>query len=97
MEEVINNLGQRLGEANTLIKILNSKTKDELVDFEIETILEVRRVLTKSNLLVQLENICQHLDTNIQKFHKKFNSLHLKGLLGLKGIGDKLVPLVDYQ
>lgn len=64
MEGVIRSLGQMPREARTLIKILNSKTKDELADFEIadriETILEGRRVLSKRNLLVQLENKCKH-------------------------------------
>lgn len=59
-EGVRSSLGQRSREASTLIKILNLKTKDELVEFEIavriETILEVSRVLTKRNLLVQMEN-----------------------------------------
>lgn len=90
-------MGHRPREANSSIKILNSKTKDELAEFKItdrtKTILEVRRALTKRNLLVQLENKCQHLEASIQKF----NVLHLKGLPGLKGIGNKLVQLTDYQ
>lgn len=33
--EVKENLGQKLGEASTLIRILNSMTKEELEEFEI--------------------------------------------------------------
>ena len=35
LEKVKDSLGQIPGEANTLIKVLNSKTKDELEEFEI--------------------------------------------------------------
>lgn len=101
IEEVKESLGQKPDEATALIRILNSNTKEELEEFEIvdrtETILEVRRVLTKMNLMIQLENKCNKLEAKIQKFHRKFNVLHQKGFLGLKGIGDKFVWLYDYQ
>jgi hypothetical protein len=46
-------------EATKIIKFLNSKTKEELEDLKIEdrmeTILEVKRVLTKRGLMLQLE------------------------------------------
>jgi len=47
------------GEANKIIKVLNAKTKEELEEFGIEdkndTTIEVRRVLTKKKLMLQLE------------------------------------------
>ena len=47
-------MGQKPCEAIVLIRILNTKTKEELEEYEVvdktETILEVRRVLTKRNL-----------------------------------------------
>jgi len=93
-------LGQKSGEGTTLIRILNSKTKEELEEFEIanraETIMEVRRVLTKRNLMLQLENKCQNFESSIQKFHGKFNVLNRKGLPCLIEIGDKLIRLDDY-
>jgi hypothetical protein len=46
-------------EANEIIKFLNSKSKEELECLQIEdraeTILEVKRVLTKRGLILQLE------------------------------------------
>jgi len=46
-------------EANDIIKFLNSKTREELEDLKIkdktETILKVKRVLTKKGLMLQLE------------------------------------------
>jgi hypothetical protein len=46
-------------EVAKIIKFLNSKTKEELEDLKIEdrieTILEVKRVLTKRGLMLQLE------------------------------------------
>ena len=88
-------------EAIALIRTFNSKTKEEHEEYEItdrtETILEVRRFVTKRNVILALENKCQNLDSSIQKFDKKSNILHQKGLICLKGIGDKLVQLDDYQ
>lgn len=92
---------QKPAEATALIRVLNSKTKQELEEFEIadmaETILEVRRVFTKRNLMLKLENKCHNLEANIHKLHRKFNVLNQKGLPGLKGIGDNWVKLDDYQ
>jgi len=101
ISEVKKDLGHKLGDATTTIKILNSKPKEELKDYEIEdkteTILEIRRILTKRNLMLQLENKCHNLEVHINKFHKKFNVLHQKGLPGLRGIGYRRVPLEEYQ
>jgi len=47
-------------EAHMIIKMLNSKTKDELEELNIQdrkyVVMEVKRVLRKKNLVVQLEN-----------------------------------------
>jgi hypothetical protein len=52
-------LGDRPTQENDIIKFLNSKTKEELEELRIEdrtkTILEVKRVLTKRGLMLQLE------------------------------------------
>ena len=90
-------MDNKLGDATTIIKVLNSKTKDELEEFDIEdrteAVLEVRNVLTKRNLMLYLEKKCQNMEVQI----KKFNALHQKGLLGLQDRGGKLIPLEDYQ
>lgn len=52
-------LENRPREATKIIKVLNSKTREELEEMEIEdrtnAILEVRKLLTKRNLMMQLE------------------------------------------
>jgi len=85
-------LSLKLGKENTLIRVLNSKTRDELEEFNIEdktkTILEVRRILTKKNLMLQLENKFHNLESSIQRFYKKIYVLHQKVLPGLQVMGD---------
>jgi hypothetical protein len=53
-------------EANEIIRFLNSKTREEMEDLKIEyrteTILEVKRVLTKRGLMLQLEEKAQNMD-----------------------------------
>lgn len=53
---VKNVLGSNPGRAHALIRVLNSKTKYELEEYDIEdrieTILEVRRILTKNNFML---------------------------------------------
>ena len=54
-------LGEMPTEANEIIRFLNSKTKEELEILEIvdrtETILKVKKFLTKRGLMLQLEDI----------------------------------------
>lgn len=70
------------GHATKIIKVLNSKKKEDLEEYGIEdkteATLEVRRVHTKINLMLQLKNKCHNLELQIKKFHRKFNSLHVK-------------------
>jgi hypothetical protein len=88
-------LGERPIEATEIIKFLNSKTKEELEALEIEdrteTILEVKKVLTKKGLMLQLEEKSQTMDIGVQRFFSKFDSLDKKGILGLLVINDKLI------
>jgi hypothetical protein len=59
IEKIRGELGEMLAESTEIIKFLNSKTREELEDLKIEdrtkTILEVKRVLTKRGLMIQLE------------------------------------------
>lgn len=52
-----------------MIKSLNSKSKDELqhigIQDKTETILEIKRVMNRKNLMVQLENNCLNLEASI--------------------------------
>jgi hypothetical protein len=59
IEKIIVELGDMPTQVNEIIKFLNSKTREELEELKIEdrteTILEVKRVLTKRGLMLQLE------------------------------------------
>ena len=61
-QKVKEELEKKLEEATEIIKFLNSKNKHELEEIgisgRIETILEVKKVLSKRNLMTQLEDKC---------------------------------------
>ena len=88
-------------EATKIIKFLNSKTREELEELRIEdrseTILEVKRVLTKRGLMIQLEEKVQAMDIGVQRFFSKIEALQKKGLPGLRVINDKLMTLSYYK
>ena len=81
--------------------MLNSKTRDELEELNIEdrkeTVMEVKRVLTQKNLMVQLENKCKELELQINRFNRKFSFLQNKGLPTLRNSNGKLIPLENYH
>lgn len=62
MKEIKTNLGRKPKEATTIIKIFNSKSREELeklgIQDRIETILELKRMHSNRNLMLQLENKC---------------------------------------
>jgi hypothetical protein len=101
IEKIRVELGDRPTQANEIIKFLNSKTREELEELKIEdrteTILEVKRVLTKRGLMLQLEEKVQAMDQGVQRFFSKIEALQKKGLPGLKVINDKLMTLPDYK
>jgi hypothetical protein len=82
IEKIRGDLGEMPTEATEIIKFLNSKTREELEDLKIEdrtkTILEVKRVLTKRGLTLQLEEKVQIMDTGVQRFFGKIEALHKK-------------------
>ena len=67
-------LGEKPEEELEIIKFLNSKNKQELDEIGItdrtETILEVRKVISKKNLMKQLEEKCQNMDMAITRDRK---------------------------
>jgi hypothetical protein len=101
IEKIRVELGDMPTQANEIIRFLNSKTREELEELKIEdrteTILEVKRVLTKRSLMLQLEEKVQVMDQGVQKFFNKIDALQKKGLPGLKVINDKLMTLPDYK
>jgi hypothetical protein len=66
VEKIRTELGDMPAQANDIIRFLNSKTREELEELKIEdrteTILEVKRVLTKRSLMLRLEEKIQVMD-----------------------------------
>ena len=88
-------------EASRIIQLLNSKNKYELQELDIadrtSTILEMKKVITKRNLMMQLEDKCQTMELAIDRFMVKFDALRQKGLPNPLVINDRLVPHEDYN
>ena len=59
--------------------------------------MEVKRVLTKRGLMLQLEEKIQVMDQGVQRFFHKIDALQKKGLPSIKVINDKLMMLPDYK
>jgi hypothetical protein len=101
IDKIKGELGEMPTEANEIIRFLNSKTKEEMENLKIEdrteTILEVKRVLTKRGLMLQLEEKSQIMDIGVQRFFSKIDVLQKKGLPGLLVLNDKLMTLSDYK
>jgi hypothetical protein len=101
IDRIKGELGEMPTEANEIIKFLNSKSKEELEALQIEdrteTILEVKRVLTKRGLMLQLEERVQAMDVAVQRFFSKTESLQKKGLPSLFVINNRLITLSDYK
>ena len=94
-------LGDMPEEATRIIHFLNSKNKYELQELEIPnrtcTVFEVRKVLTKRNLMLNLEDKCQTMQLAIDKFMVKFKLLRQKGLPNPLDINDKLMTQEYYN
>ena len=101
VEKIRTELGDMPVQANEIIRFLNSKTREELEELKIEdrteTILEVKRVLTKRGLMLQLEEKIQVMDQGVQRFFHKIDALQRKGLPSMKVINDKLMMLPDLR
>jgi hypothetical protein len=98
MEKIRSELGEMPTQANEIIKLLNSKTREELEELKIEDRTKtILGVLTKRGLMLQLEENVQAMDLGVQRFFSKIEALQKKGLPGLKVINDKLMTLPDYK
>lgn len=93
-------LRQMLEQDNMLIHLLNNKTKEQLEKLGIldrtDTILEIKRVLTKRTLMQNLERRCQDTQVEINSFMEKFTILQNKGLPSPLVINDRLMKHIDY-
>lgn len=101
IKQVRTTLGQKPAEATSMIKVLNSNTRAELEQIQIvdriETIIEIKKVLQKRNLMTQLETKSQALENVVQRFHTKFNLLNQRGLPQLVAPNNKLISLEYYS
>lgn len=91
----------KIEQAIELIKFLNRKNYQEIEELYItdrnETILEIRKVSTKKNLMKQLEEKCENMNIAITKFMVKFENLRQISLPRILVINDKLMPQEDYN
>lgn len=60
------------------------------------TILEVKKVLTKRNLIDQLEEKCETLELQVKRFTNRIETLMQKGLPSIYVINEKLITQEDY-
>jgi len=66
-------------DATKLIDFLNNKNKYDLQELDIEgkteQILEVRKVLSKRNLMINLDDKCQNMQATVDRFMTKLQIL----------------------
>ena len=88
-------------DGNKRIHFLNRKIIYELHELDIEyrneTILEIRKVLSKRNLMLNLEEKCQNMQVASDKFMVKFQILREEGFPTPLVINDKLMTQLDYD
>jgi len=100
VHKTMEELGDKPEESNQLIAFLNSKNRYQLDELGIEdrarTIIEIKKILTKKNLLLNLEKKCQCIQADIDRFMTKFGILREKGLPSPMVIHDKLMTQDDY-
>lgn len=85
ISEIKDQLGTMPATTNRIIIFLNSKDKYQLEELGVEdrtkTILEVKKVLTKKNLVTQLEEKCHTLEFGINMFLSRIDALIKKDCL----------------
>ena len=72
-------LANKPSQALKLITFLNSKNKEELEELQVqdrtETILQIKKVVTKRNLMNNLEEKCEAMNISITNFLEKYTIL----------------------
>ena len=69
-------LGNKPEQSLELIKFLNRQKLEEIeITDRTETILEIRKVITKKNLMKKLEEKCENMNIAITRFIVKFENL----------------------
>jgi len=80
-QEVVETISKQLEDmpevASDIIKFLNSKDNYELEELGINnrktTILEVKKIITKKNLILQLKEKCSSVNTIVRRFSVGLN------------------------
>ena len=84
IQEVREELGDQPEDENWLVHLLNIKNRYELHELNIEdriaTILEIRKIISKRNLMLNLEEKCHNMQVAIDRFMAKFQILREKGM-----------------
>lgn len=99
IHKIVEELGSKLEEANQLIT--NNKNRYEPDELEIQDriapIIEIKKVISKRNLMLNLEKRCQSIPTDIDSFMLSFGILREKGLPSPMVIHDKLMNQEVYN
>lgn len=66
-------------------------------DDRTNSVLQTRKFLTKKNLMLQMKDKCESLQTHVNKFYIKFFVLQQKGLPYFINSQGKMVTKEDYQ
>ena len=100
MQKVREELGDIPEDANQLIHFLNNKNRYELHELGIEdrtkAILEVKKVISKRNHMLNLEEKFHNMQVAIDRFMDKFQIFRDKGIPSPMVIHDKLMTQLDY-
>ena len=84
IHKTMEELGNKTEEANQLITFSNNKNRYQLDELEIDDrttpIIEIKKVLTERNLMLNLEKRCQSIHADNDIFMKKYGILREKGL-----------------
>jgi len=92
IKKVKEELGEMPEDATRIIQFLNSKKKYELQELDIEDRKEtIRKVLSKRNLMLNLEDKCQNMQVVVDIFMAKFQILGGKGLPSPLVVKDKIM------
>ena len=79
------------------MKKKNRRELNELgVEDRTEAIIKIKKVLSKGNLMLNLEEKCHNMQVGIDRFMTKFQILREKGLPSPMVIHDKLMTQLDY-
>ena len=101
IQKVREELGDKPRDENRLIHLLNSKKRYELhelgIEDRIEAILEIKNILSKRNIMLNLEEKCHNIQIAIDRFMAKFQILRDKGLPSPMVINDKLMTQLNYS